>query len=59
MLRRLLVVAALAAAAAPVAASAGGPQPPFSCHTTWVEVARTTPNLPYLVIYAPEIVCYG
>jgi hypothetical protein len=59
MLRRLLVVAALAAAAVPVAASAGGPQPPYSCHVIWVEVARTSPDLPYLVISRPEIVCYG
>lgn len=58
-LRLALAAAALVAAAAPLAANASGPQPPYSCHMSWEELARTSPDLPYLVIYRPVIVCYG
>jgi hypothetical protein len=57
---RAAIVAALLAAAAPIgAAHAAPPPPPYSCHIYWIPVAQTSPNLPPVTIYVPQIVCYG
>jgi hypothetical protein len=57
--RLVLAAGLLAGVAAPLSAHAGPPQPPVSCHLYWVPVAQTTPNLPPVTIYRPQMDCYG
>jgi hypothetical protein len=32
---------------------------PYSCHISWEPVLQTTPNLPPVTVYRPQVVCYG
>jgi hypothetical protein len=61
--RLTLAAGLLAAVASPLAAHAAPPDPnayiPYSCSITWIPIAQTTPNLPPVTIYYPQIRCYG
>jgi hypothetical protein len=60
MFRLTLAAGLLAAVAAPLSAHATTQPPiPYSCTITWIPIAQTSPNLPPVTIYYPQIRCYG